>query len=247
MRSNVKRLTISLSQESLQSKNMLARPYATLVRRTCARVPRVARGKVNLPFLERNCARGNIEPVRLSPDAQRIDIVAASQTLLDCSQRFMHFLGRSVLLYAFGHHLLVLLQGVLSWTINFRIALSKRKSSKTVFFERNLHILQGTCNFGRRKSWQIINLSWVAKATPYRVRVKGYRFVHSTQIKKRTRDRDPLTPDFQVPIVVVLAHLNVTILSGVERSGPPGGGPACAMCPGRAGGRAQRGADESTR
>ena len=159
VRSNVERLTISLSQESLQSKNMLARPYATLVRRTCARVPRVARSKVNLPFLERNCARGNVEPVRLSPDAQRIDIVAASQTLLDCSQRFMHFLGRSVLLYAFGHHLLVLLQGVLSWTINFRIALSNRIGSKTVFFGRNLHILQGTCNFGRRKSWQIINLS----------------------------------------------------------------------------------------
>jgi len=88
---------------------MLARPYAPFVRRACARVPRVARGEVNLPFMERHCARGNVEPVRLSPDTQRIDIIAASQTLLDCSQRFKHFLGRSVLLRAFGHHLLVLL------------------------------------------------------------------------------------------------------------------------------------------
>jgi hypothetical protein len=97
VRSNVERLIISLSQESLQSENLLARPYPSLVRRTRARVPRVARGKVNLPFLERNCARGNAEPVQLSPDTQRIDIVSASQTLLDCSQRSVHFLGRSVL------------------------------------------------------------------------------------------------------------------------------------------------------
>jgi hypothetical protein len=63
---------------------MLSRPYAKdLVRWTCARVPRVVQGMVNLPFLERNCARGNVEPVRLSPDTQHIDIVAASQTLLD--------------------------------------------------------------------------------------------------------------------------------------------------------------------
>jgi hypothetical protein len=42
-------------------------------------------------------------------------------------------------------------------------------------------------------------------------------------------------------------NIVLSLLSGVERPGPPGGGPARAMGPGRAGARAQRGADESTR
>jgi hypothetical protein len=59
---------------------------------------------------------------------QHIDIVSASQTLLDFSQRLIHFLGRSVLRV-----------WVLFSTLYYRIALSNRIGSKTCFFSK------GTC------------------------------------------------------------------------------------------------------
>lgn len=95
---------MSFPQSLLQSKNMLARPHAMdLVRRTRAWVSSVARGNMHLPFMVRNCGRGHVEPVRFSPDTQRVNIVAASQAFLDRDQSCKHCTRWCISFHALRH------------------------------------------------------------------------------------------------------------------------------------------------